>query len=144
MKTRNRFFTAGSIILILTALAHFYGTLRGGEPSNEDEKKVLDVMKSVVLLLPGGMHRTMMDIFRGFGWSYGILTLKVAVINLVILRGKAGDDLFRKILWVNVVFWGLFLIPTILLTILPPMIFFSAAWLCFVMALIFSKPKTIV
>lgn len=80
----RRAFSIGSIVLILTAIAHTLGNLPA-PPSTPQEATLLDTMKSFILDM-GSMKPSMWDVFRALNLTMSVTVLFWGVQNLVLAR----------------------------------------------------------
>jgi hypothetical protein len=111
-------FIAASVVQMLTAAAHTLASLQEPAPKNDQERQLIDTMRTVPVDLPGA-RRVMMDLFEGFGWHFTISLLALGVIGLIVARGDTrarqrfagAAAVFMAALTVNSVI-KFFLVPT--------------------------------
>ena len=81
-------FIAASVVQVLTFVAHTIAHLTEEAPTKEDQRQLADLMRTVRLDLPGA-HRTMRDLFDGFGWHFSASMLGIGVLGLAMPLGMA-------------------------------------------------------
>ena len=123
------FFKLANYTLLLTAIFHLLGHFIGFEPSNPTEIELKNLMVNYYFNL--SPVRTMMDLYLGFSLDISIFTFLIAFINLAFIFSDYTDTLFKKISLINLVFFVIITINTIIYHILPPMICYSLATLFF-------------
>ena len=85
-------FKIGCIAAILTALIHLAGHVSGAPPpANETEVKLMDLATNYKAALPGGAHRSLMDLQTGFSLSYSLFLAMIGGAGIVVRRRASGD-----------------------------------------------------
>ncbi len=139
MKKAKGIFKAANIILILTGILHLVGHFQEQAPANEKESTLLDLMKNYYFNF-GGMERSMRDIVNALSLSLSLFTFFIALLNLMLLHQLVNQQVLKKIMLINIVFWGVLEIILIRYTIPPPIICYGLAWLCLLVSyLVLSK-----
>ena len=89
-------FHAAGTVLVLTFLAHTAAHLAGQTPpSTDQERQLLDLMKSYTL---PDIGRTTMELFSGFGLHFSLSLLCFAALGWVLLPWAKRDScLFRAL-----------------------------------------------
>lgn len=113
------FFIAASTVQFLTFAAHTVAQLAGpDEPKNDQQKQLMEMMRTVRIELPGAQWATA-DLLNGFSWHFAISLLALGAIGLIVAcgdpRGRrvfaGAAAVFMAVFTVNSVI-HLFIIPT--------------------------------
>jgi hypothetical protein len=94
----RRFFTIGTILLLLLGMVHAISFFETPAPANETEKQLLSLMRDYHFDLMGS-SRSMNDMLRGFSVSFMLAALAFGGFDLVVRRERA--DLLKRVALVN-------------------------------------------
>lgn len=87
----SRFFFAGCVVQVLTAIAHTAAQLQPTPPAvNDGERELVRLMQEQPLVLPG-RTRTMMELFDGFGWWFSLSLAVCGLMGLTIRYMRPQD-----------------------------------------------------
>lgn len=89
-RPRHACFLAGSIVLLLTAVAHTIGQLQDPPPASEDEATMLRLMRSVSFEMLG-TKRTFMQILDGFSWFFNAALVFMTVLGVALWWTRRSD-----------------------------------------------------
>lgn len=131
----RRLFTMGSIVLLLTAIAHTIGTLQP-YPADPATRDLLGAMQGYVVEMGFGMTPTMWDVTRALSLTMSVTCFWLAVLNLLIARLDAEGRVLRA---ANVLSAGGVGILVALYwhhQLPPPLIFTAVAELCYLGGLV--------
>ena len=124
-----RFFKLGCWGAAIAAAVHLVGYVTApAQATNETEQVLLDMARSYQFPLPGGMRRSLMELFDGFSLSFALFLATIAGLGFLIARRGADDPVlmtavtralaaFSLVLMV-ISIWYWFLIPTIFIGIM--------------------------
>ena len=129
----RRAFSIGSIVLVLTAIAHTLGNLPA-PPSTPQEATLLETMKGFILDM-GLMKPSMLDVFRALNMTMSVTVLFWGVQNLVL--AKLGNAALMRPLALCSFLANLALVALYWIYPVPPaLISFGLAALLFGLALL--------
>lgn len=135
MLKRYTFWTkVAAVFQILSAAAHSLSFLKKPEPTNEQERQMLDLMNGYAMDMGGGFHPTMSDIFNALSACFPLLYLLGAVTLFFLLRKNAGIDLMRGMLTIQVLFFGFAFALMAWLTFPPPIVMTGLVFLFLLLA----------
>lgn len=127
-----RWYRIGSVILIVTSLFHLFGHIMGIAPSNETERRLLELMTGYVM---PGVDRTMMELWNGFSLFYALFFLMTGTLNLMLAQAYSGHpEGLKAAAGVNAVGLGIGTAVSVVHFFLPPIVCISAALFFFILA----------
>jgi multisubunit Na+/H+ antiporter MnhF subunit len=106
----------------LTGLIHASTFLIEQQPTNETEKQLLGLMNNYHADMGAGFNPTMKNLMDSFSISFCLLLFLGGFINLFLIRKKAGPEIMKGIIGINVLIFGICFVQIAFLTFLPPMI----------------------
>lgn len=138
----SRWFRVAAWMFIVTSFGHVmgnHGPLKAAP--NADQTRVVASMKELMMPVPGGAPRTLLDFFLGDSLTMGLLLLGFGAVNLLFERAlrQHGESVPTSLLAVNtsitvgcLVIAGLYFPP-------QPLPGLIVALVCFVTALVRSR-----
>ncbi|NUN68671.1 MAG: hypothetical protein HUU02_03065 [Bacteroidetes bacterium] len=127
-----RWFTAGSILLLLTCLFHLLGHFSGWNPSQGQERQLYELMVTYRLQ---PIDVTMMDLYLGFSLFYGLFFLSVGTIALLLRRMlEQNVPALQTIARVIALFLAIGTGVSFRYFFAAPLVCITAAFICFVIA----------
>lgn len=107
----------------LTAFIHSLSFFAKPDPSdatNETEKQLIDLFVNYNQDLGAGFSRSTYDLFTGLSACFTLICILGGWVNLYFLRKKLNSSLFRGLLFIEMVVFGVVFLVMILYTFLPP------------------------
>ena len=130
-------FYVGEIVLFLIGVIHLLTHFRGSpQPTNENQRKFLELFSTTTFAMPSGEQRTYEDILNAFSLYFGVLTIALAV--LVWISSKSSETLKPSLIVSAIVMLSTAFI-TFKYAILPPMIMMLIVAVCFLLSALLSK-----
>lgn len=129
----RRAFSAASVLLLLTALAHTAGNWPIIFP-DVPWSGVLSAMAAEHTPLGIGMAPSMLDIHVALVLTMTVLLVALGAINLVVAAG-AGEEMLRRVLWIDVVTVGALVALYAFYRVPPPLLTFAVVESALVAAL---------
>jgi hypothetical protein len=128
-------FRVGSALWILTGLAHTIGYFMGRpEPSSEEEATLLTLFDGLRIRM-AGVERTIGQVYDGFSLTFSILVFLLGFLGLIWLRAPGvPDGILRRVAGMNAVAALAVLAIGLPRFPLPPLGFFAAICIAFVVA----------
>jgi len=128
-------FRVGSVLWILTGLAHTIGYFMGRpEPASEEEATLFALFDGLRIRM-AGIERTIGQVYDGFSLTFAILVFLLGFLGLIWLRSPGVPaGILRRVAGMNavaalaVLAIGLPRFPP------PPLVFFAAIFVAFVVA----------
>jgi hypothetical protein len=130
-----RFWLKVSVVFqLLTGVIHSLTFLNPSQPANDTEKQMLDLMEHYTMDLGAGFKPTMADLMTCFSICFTLLFFLGGFLNLFLLRKKAGIEIMKGVIGINVLIFGACFTATFLLTFLPPTICTGLIFISLVLA----------
>ena len=135
MKKAALFAKIGCWTLIVTAVLHTFGVLAFllSPPSEPAEEELFRVMKAYAPPQPGP-DRSVWEILGGLHLSLGIFTFVIGLACLLALRRFDTGPAVRWITGFNALLWGLIALVSIFCFPLPPLVFYTFSFGCFLIS----------
>lgn len=135
------FFKFGAWALLVTGCIHLMSFIGKPAPVNDTERQLMDLLANYRFDLGAGTTRTMQELINFFSLSMSLLCFFAGFLNSMLIKYFDNEELAKKAVIFNAIFWTVYLIPLYLLTFLPPQICFTIAWLGFVLAYWFFRKR---
>lgn len=130
-------FLAGTILLVLTGIAHTIGQFTPDEP---ELAAVLNAMRTSNIPMGMGMSPSLMGIFRDLAFTMSIMFFALAAMNLLLIYGAdATTRLRRTAAGINLIWLTVFLLLAYSYKIPPPLISALVIWPMFLVAYLKSR-----
>jgi hypothetical protein len=130
-----RFWLKVSVVFqLLTGVIHSLTFLNPSQPANDTEKQMLDLMEHYTMDVSAGFKPTMADLMTCFSICFTLLFFLGGFLNLFLLRKKAGIEIMKGVIGINVLIFGACFTATFLLTFLPPTICTGLIFISLVLA----------
>ena len=107
---------------LLTAIAHALSFLSDPVGTNDQEKMLIELMKTYQMDLGAGYHRTMTEVVNALSACFSLLYLFGALINWHLLRQQVSANVMKGVLGINLAIFGFTFALMVVLTFLPPII----------------------
>lgn len=134
----------GIAFQMITAIFHSLSFINEAQPENETETQLLELMKSYKFDLGLGFIKSMNDLMTSFSISFSLLLLFSICINWFLLKKNVDINIWKGIILINLIIFSLCFLTMIVFTFLPPIICTGLIAISFLLALISTKPKTII
>lgn len=123
MFARFSFWIWGAIITqILTACFHAISFFVEGEPANDTEKQLDELIKTYHMDMGAEFSRTYNEIFTSLSACFSLLCLFAALVNIYMKRKKINAELWKGLLLIEVIVFGILFAVMLAFTFLPPII----------------------
>ncbi len=96
-----RLFRLGCIVLMLTCVLHLVGHFAGMEPSNDSEKRMLELMTNYRLPI----RVTMMDLLNGFSLFFALSLLGFGMLGFAFVS-ELGEVRRKRLMWIYTILTG--------------------------------------
>lgn len=117
------FWIWGTIIAqFLTAFFHSLSFIATAKPRNETEKQLVDLVKNHKMDMGAGIKRSFGQLFIGVSTSFTLIYLFGAVLNLYLLKSGIGADIWKGLLQIELIAYGIVFLLQLKFTFLPPII----------------------
>ncbi|HNL39656.1 MAG TPA: hypothetical protein PKL15_00445 [Saprospiraceae bacterium] len=134
LKSYTFWLKTASVILILTACIHSLSLFNDPVPANDTEKQLIDLMGNYKMDLGAGFQPTMSDLFTSMSVCFSMLYLFGGLLNLYLLRKKAGADLLSGVIRIETLIYGVTFVVFLCFTFLPPIVLAGLVVACLAMA----------
>lgn len=119
---KNIWIKVTSILMFITGGVHSISLFFQIVPQNEIEKQMLDLFYSHKMESGAGFSPTLGDIFLALSSCFTLLYLMAGVLNFYLIQQKIEGALWRGILIIQLIFFGIAFIMMAFFTFLPPVI----------------------
>lgn len=109
-----------AIVQLAAAIIHAVTLFVTLPPSNETEKQLFTLMDTYKFDFGAGFHRTMGEMVFTLSTCYCLVCLLGGLVNWYLLRKKAGSEIIRGVININLLVFGILLGLTIAFTFLLP------------------------
>jgi hypothetical protein len=109
------------VLQMLTAVLHGIGVISGLQPSNDAERRLIELMNSTELDLDGVFSPSFSDLFTALSSCFSLLYFFAGFLNAYLLRKNAANVLYG-ILLIQLVVLGVAFGIMLYFTFLPPII----------------------
>jgi hypothetical protein len=110
------------IFQLLTAVFHSISFFINAEPANDTEKQLQDLMYSYKKDMGAGITRSFSEIFLSLSVCFTLLCLLGGLINWYLKKKQISPDLWKGLLLIETIVFGILFIVMLRFTFLPPMI----------------------
>ncbi len=111
---------AAVVFQFLTAVIHSLSFIITPELKNDTERQLFDLVSTYKFDMGGGFHPTFGNLFTALSACFPFLFILGGLINAYLLRKKAGIDILKGILLINVIVFGACFVVMAIFTFLPP------------------------
>ncbi|MBK8405055.1 MAG: hypothetical protein IPL25_13520 [Saprospiraceae bacterium] len=123
MLTNFRFYAYAAVVCqLLTGLLHSLSFLNNPEPSNEQEKQMLDLMMNYKMDMGFGMMRTMYSLFNSLSACMTLICFLGGLVNLFLLRSMVASPVIKGVMGINAFIFGVGTVIMILFAFMPPIV----------------------
>lgn len=133
------FFYIGEVVLFLIGVIHLLTHFMGSpQPTNDNQKKFLELFSTTTFAMPSGEQRTYEDILNAFSLYFGVLTIGMAAFMWI---GSRHPETLKSSLIVGALLMLLTAFITFKYAILPPLIMMLIVAICFFASYILATEK---
>ncbi len=122
MKKYTTWLKVAAIFQVLTAAFHSISLFVTPIPTNDTEKQLLDLMSTYMMDMGSGFHRSMGDLMTGLSSCFSLVYLLGGLLNWYLVSKKLAPDIFRGVIIINLVIFGIAFGLMVTFTFLPPII----------------------
>ncbi|MEP7106426.1 MAG: hypothetical protein ABI760_00560 [Ferruginibacter sp.] len=116
------FIWAAIIFQLLTAVFHSLSFIIKPEAANDTEKQMLELMNTYKMNMGNGIFRTYSQLVVSFSVSLTLLCLFGGLLNWLLKRKNIASELWKGVLLVESIIFGVLFLVVLLFGFLPPMI----------------------
>lgn len=113
---------AAIVTQTLTSVFHSISFFVKQEPSNETEKKLIDITNGYKADLGMGFHRTFAELFTAVSLCFTLICIFGALINWYFKKKNLAADLWRGLLLIQVFVFGAMFTAMLGFAFFPPII----------------------
>lgn len=107
-------------VQFLSAFLHSLSFLGTPTATNETEKQLIDLFTNYKQDLGAGFSRSTFELFTGLSACFTLICILGGWVNLYFLRKKLDAALFRGLLFIEMVVFGVLFLVILRYTFLPP------------------------
>lgn len=126
--------------MLLTAAIHSISLFVKPEPQNDTERQLVEVI-SMKLDLGAGFHRSFANLFTALSSCFSLLCLLGGLILFYLGRKIPVPEIWKGILNINLIVFGICFAVMAVFTFLPPIILTGLIFLSLIVARL-TVPKT--
>lgn len=142
MNKTAKFFLRLSIFLqFATAGLHSLSFIAEPVYANDTERQLDELMATYKFDMGAGFHRTTMQIFNSISICFELMFIFGALITWFLLSAKAGTHIFKGIITIQTIIFGIATIAIALLAFLPPLVCTGLVFLVLLLARISLKKE---
>ena len=131
-----------SVLQLFTGLVHSLSFFVEPEPANETERQLMDLMRNYHSDMGAGFHPSTREIFLALSSCFSLLCLLAGSINLALKRRKADSALWRPVLSLQLVCFGLLFLIMLRFAFLAPVLLVGLVTLSLAGARLTLKKET--
>lgn len=121
-KTHFLWLRIAIVIQFITCIMHSVSLFVKPAPENETQRQLFNLMEEYKFDMGAGFMKSMADLLTGLSSTYAMLLLFGALANMLMFRKRAGDDILKGMLSIQVFIFGLCFAVMCVFTFLPPII----------------------
>lgn len=123
MFKRFSFWIWGAIVTqFLTSAFHSLSFFAKQEPTNETEKKLIDLVSGYKADLGMGFHRTFAELFTAVSLCFTLICLFGGILNWYLKRKSIAADLWKGILLIQIIISGAMFTAMLSFAFFPPIV----------------------
>lgn len=127
----------GAWLQLITGLIHGTSLFADSQPTNETEKQMVELMRTYIMDMGAGFHRSFEQIFTSISAFMTLSLLFSAAVNFTLIRSELSGKALNNILLINtlyglaasIVFYFLAFLPPFVCLLLITLAFCSAYFL---------------
>ncbi len=136
MLKRYTFWLWAAVVLqFLTAFFHSLSFIITPEFNNDTERQLFDLASTYRFDMGGGFHPTFGNLFTALSACFPFLFILGGLINAYLLRKKAGVEILKGILVINIIVFGSCFAVMAIFTFPPPIILSGLVFVALLVAL---------
>ena len=117
------FWIWGTIVAqLLTAFFHSLSFVSPAKPRNEKEKELVDITTKYKIDMGGGIRRSFYNLFIGVSSCFTLINIFGAVLNWYFLKTGIRGEVWRGLLLIELLVFGVVFLLQIRFTFWPPII----------------------
>ena len=121
MKKYAIWLKVATIFQLITAAIHSISLFVAPVPANDTEKQLLDLMSNYAMDMGAGFHRSMTEIVTALSTCVTLVYLLGGLLNLYLVN-KVPADIFRGVIVINVIIFGIGFGVMVAFAFLPPIV----------------------
>lgn len=122
LKKYNFWIKAAIAFQLLTAAFHSLSFLNKPVAANETEQQLIDLMSGYEMTMGAGFTPTMLDLFNSMSACFVLLLLFGATVNWFMLRQQAELRIWKGLIHIELVVFGVCFLVMVFLAFLPPVV----------------------
>jgi hypothetical protein len=143
MNKKFSFWLWGLVVFqLLTAAFHSLSFFIEAEPANETEKQLYGLIDSYKKDMGAGIHRSFADVFLALSVCFTMICLLGGLINWYMKKKQINDDLWKGLLLIETIIFGILFLVMLKFTFLPPMICTGLIFIFSAGSYLTVKPKS--
>ena len=107
---------------LLTAVFHSISFFISPEPANETEKNLNEVLNNYKMDMGAGINRSLADLILSLSVCFTLICLLAAIINWYFKKKQISNDLWKGLLLIEMIIFGILFLVILKFAFLPPMI----------------------
>ncbi|MGZ8553038.1 MAG: LIC_13387 family protein, partial [Chitinophagaceae bacterium] len=107
---------------LLTAIFHSISFFVKEKPGNETEKQLIELVKDYKIEMGAGIKRSFGQLFIGVSACFTMIYILGAVINWYFLQTTVGPAVWKGLILIELLAYGIVFLLQIKFTFLPPII----------------------
>jgi hypothetical protein len=135
LKNYTTWLKTTAIFQFITAVMHAIALFVPLPPKNETEKQLSILMDTYKFDLGAGFHRTMGGMVLALSACFSLVCLLGGLMNFYLLRKKVEPEIFKGVITINLIVFGILSVLVATFAFLPPIILIGLI----VLSLVFSR-----
>lgn len=132
--TFKTFLICSIIFLWLTAIFHAFSLFTEAQPTNDTEKQLIELITTYQMDAGAGFKPTWMDFFTALSACFSLVCLFGGMLNMYLWRRKVDGDLWKGVLNIELVIYGIMFAVMARYTFLPPIVLSALIFLSVLLA----------
>ena len=129
-------------VQLLTAAIHTLSFFVEPEAANETEKQLHELVNNYKKDMGLGITRSFADVFLSLSICFTLLCLLGGLINWYLKKKQISNEIWKGLLLIETIVFGILLVEIVQLTFLPPMIFAGLIFIFSLGSYLSVKPKS--
>ena len=110
------------IAQLLTAIFHSISFFVKDKPRNDTEKQLIDLVKGYKIDMGGGIKKSFGQLFIGVSTCFTFIYIFGAVLNWYFLKSGISPDVWKGLILIELILYGIVFLMQVKFTFLPPII----------------------
>jgi len=108
--------------MLLNAALHSVTLFIEPAPQNETERQIVHLLKTYRNDFGAGFHPTTQNLFTALSSCFSLLCLLGGLLNAYLIKKRAGAEIMRGIIAIDLLVFGICFIVMAIFTFLPPIV----------------------